>query len=118
MGQRVFWQGLSKLSSLRKFTCYALRCPQHAEARVQKFSGAVAQALWTLALGWPQLTALKFTDCALSSGEVSGNIEAPTGTHPLRCDMVRCQQRSATSEELITTDGYTGRPQTLLLSRL
>ena len=74
-GQHVLWQALSALTSLRDFHCAALRCPEHVEARSGRFSGAVAQALWTLALGWPQLTSLHFGHCALSSGEVSGNIE-------------------------------------------
>ena len=82
--QKVFWQGLSGLSSLRDFNCVALRCPQHAEAQSQSFSGAAAQSLWTLALGWPHLTALHFISCALRSGEVGGTIETPPGIHQLR----------------------------------
>ena len=80
----MLWQGLSGLSSLTDFHCVALRCPEHAEARPQRFSGVVAQGLWTLALGWPQLTALHFRNCALSSGEISGNIETSPGLHQLR----------------------------------
>ena len=114
----MFWQGLTGLSSLREFECYALKCPQIAAADLQNFSGAVAQALWTMALGWPQLTALRFTHCALSSGEVSGDIETSPGTHPLRYDMVQCQRRSAMSEELTMAEKCTERAQTLLLSLL
>ena len=66
-GQPVVWQGLSGLSSLRNFYCDGLICPD-AGALSLSFSGAVAQALWTLALGWPQLTTFHITNCALSSG--------------------------------------------------
>ena len=80
----MIWQGLSGLQSLREFHCVALRCPQHAEAKPQRFSGVLAQALWTLALGWPQLNTLQFTSCALSSGEASHNMKTPPGIHRLR----------------------------------
>ena len=103
--QHVLWQGLTGLTSLRDFHCSALRCPEHAEARPRSFSGAVAQALWTLALGWPQLTSLRFDNCDLSSGEVSSNIKTFPGIPQLRCDMVQGQHRFAMSGFFALSDG-------------
>ena len=82
-GQPVVWQGLSGLSSLRNFYCNGLICPD-AGALSPRFSGSVAQALWTLALGWPLLNHFTFTNCTLSSDEVSSTVETPPGIHQLR----------------------------------
>ena len=112
----MLWQGLSGLSSLRSFYSNALRCLQHAEGKVQSFSGAVAQSLWTLAFGWPQLMSLQLTYSALSSGEVKSNIETPPGIHQLRCDMVQGQHRFAMSGSFAMSERCAVRVQTVLAS--
>ena len=92
-GQHVFWQGLSGLSSLRNFYCNSLRCLQHAEDEFWSFSCAVAQSLWTLALGWPQLMALEFFDCTLSTAAILRHLLASARSGRTWCDVSRAWRR-------------------------
>ena len=58
-------QELSGLHRLPEFHGTGLDC-REAHYRIARFSGPLAQELWTVALGWPQLLDFEVWDCTLN----------------------------------------------------
>ena len=59
-------QELSALPSLREFRGKWLFCSQSRLEIDGHLTGPVAEALWAVALGWPQLLVFELTECRLS----------------------------------------------------
>ena len=69
-------QDLSGLTSLLEFHGKGLLCSWSPHEEICEFLlGPVAEALWAMAVGWPQLLDFEPTDCAINSYLGAGEIQ-------------------------------------------